>query len=237
MVRQCFARGRALDELSREQEPPRFGTRVHFWPDPEVFGSALRWDRDALQSRLEQLVALREGFSCRLSCALLDFEVELDASRGLSTLAAWQPDRFGLHEGWIACEASEGPARAKLVLRWERLRPFEDNPMLRSFCNLEPTSRGTHVLGFERGLGRALAIAEPRFGRAWRKAYSHALQRAGLHVVLAVELLDPSYESPVRDNPRNPLLAALVERALLESLPAWFEAHPDVLALLIASEG
>ena len=120
MVRQCFARGRALDELSREQEPPRFGTRVHFWPDPEVFGSALRWDRDALQSRLEQLVALREGFSCRLSCALLDFEVELDASRGLSTLAAWQPDRFGLHEGWIACEASEGPARAKLVLRWEK---------------------------------------------------------------------------------------------------------------------
>jgi DNA gyrase subunit B len=227
MVRQAFSRGVVVSELEQEPEPPRFGTRIQFWPDPEIFG-ACRWDLGAIQRRLHELVALRSQLACRLVVAPQSFPASLDVTSFLPTDAG---DR-ALHEHPFHCELTLGHATARIALSWYPRQTWS-RKKLRSFCNLIETHGGKHLQGFERGIGRALVTAAPnRFLAASKQAYEHVA--ACMIAVVAVEILDPHWSSPTKDRPINPELAEVVEAAIMAELPAWFERHPDVLEALLA---
>lgn len=227
MVRQSFSRGVVTSELEQEPEPPRFGTRVQFWPDPEIFG-AFRWEPGEIQRRLRELVALRSQLACRLVVGPQWFPASLDLTSLLPKLAyAWP-----LHDPAFRCELTCEHTTARVALSWY---PSDEWPLpVRSYCNMIETQRGAHLKGFERGVGRVIAAAaRERFGTAWRKAYNHVARR--IAAVVAVEVLDPQYSSPTKTTPTNPELETIVEAAILTELPGWFEHHPEVLAALLDS--
>ena len=225
MVRQIFSRGTVVSELELETEPPQFGTRIQFWPDPDIF-EAFRWDLGSIQKRLHELVALRAQLSCRLVVGPQAFPARLDVS-SLLTLSV-QP----LHEHAICIELTREHTTARVALRWYTHHPWWPTSV-RSFCNLKETHEGNHVLGFQRGIGRVVAAAaRDRFGNAWRRAYNHV--SPSIAAVVAVEILDPQWGTPLKDRPSNPELAQIVEAAIMSELPTWFEQHPDVLAALLA---
>ena len=226
MVRQSFSRGVVTSELEQEPEPPRFGTRIQFWPDPEIFG-AFTWDSCAIQRRLQQLVALRSQLACRFVAAPQWFPASLDLTSLLPKIT-WGS---ALHGPAMCCGLTREHTTARVALRWYARYSWPQEPV-RSFCNMVETHEGKHLQGFERGVGRVIAAAaRQRFGSAWRKAYDHVAPY--LAAVVAVEILDPKWLSPVKDSPTNPELAEIVEAAIMTELPVWFEHHPQVLAALL----
>ena len=117
MVRQTFSRGVVTSELEQEPQPPRFGTRVQFWPDPEIFGG-FRWDVGAIERRLHELVALRSQLACRLVVGPQWFPASLDLTSLLPKLAHGSP----LHDSAIRCELTSGHTTAQYY------SPIKDNP-------------------------------------------------------------------------------------------------------------
>lgn len=59
--RQSFAKGEPKAPIERIEDSPRFGTRVKFKPDLEIFAEVTEFVRDTVEKRLRQMAFLNSG--------------------------------------------------------------------------------------------------------------------------------------------------------------------------------
>lgn len=209
--RQRFSKGRVTSPLETVGATRDHGTTVRVWPDRSIFRGWL--SPSALEDRLRQLCYLCPGLHARFTRAT----VELGPFRDLAGLMPGMPGPQVLE--WERSFAN-GSARTgvRVAVRWSEGR-YLRAAQIRGFCNLEETrSGGTHLVGFQRGLGMALGAVDPQgtSGRAWKARYERIAP--GLEAVVAVMLVDPNYGEPTRDRLDTPEATRMVEETVREGL-------------------
>ncbi|HMV05912.1 MAG TPA: DNA topoisomerase IV subunit B [Accumulibacter sp.] len=230
--RMAFAGGAVVEPLARIGDAPKraSGTRVRAWPDPTFFDSPV-----IPQAQLERLLRskalLLPGLQVSLSVEdgaqnhwcfangmqqYLAEQVEADpvAPVFCSEKYALRGDEsFPLGSGaaWAICWTAEGGLTRE------------------SYVNLIPTpAGGTH----EAGLRQAALDAIRSF------AEHHALLPKGVKLagedvfarasfVLAVRMLDPSFQGQTKERLNSRDAVALVARMLRDPLELWLNEHPD----------
>ncbi len=211
--RQSFAMGRATSPLEVVGATSAHGTTVRLWPDRSIFRGWL--SPTALEERLRNLCYLCPGLRARFTRAT----VELGPYRDLAGLVPGMPGPKVLEWDRSFANGSERTS-VRVAVRWCEGRYLRD-AQVRGFCNLEENrSGGSHIAGFERGVGRALAAidAEGATGRAWKARYQKVAP--GLEAVVAVMLVDPTYDQPTRDRLDTPEATRMVEETVREGLAA-----------------
>ncbi len=235
-----FTPGSGLHKLGRIKRGVS-GTRVHYWPDRQIFLRDAQLSLSDLYDRARQTSFLVPGLAIEV----------VDARTAEITT-----ERF-VHAGGITefCEFLAPDQGLTEVVRLQGTDEFTETvPMLddaghmtptdvdrrldidiavrwgvgyetktQSYVNIIATPKGgTHVAGFERGMGRAFAAAmqNTRLLKAGEEITKDDITE-GLTAVVTVRLAEPQFEGQTKEVLGTPAVARLVTRATERELAAF----------------
>lgn len=219
--RQTYVCGVPTDPLQDLGPSDRRGTRIHFLPDPGIFGGWL--DSGPIARRLRELVfllpGLRLGFVDQREhrfCArhgIADLVDERLAGRASTTMFRLQTTAAAIHIDVAAV--------------WTERRGSID-----SYANVHRTSGGSHVKGLLQGLVHGLARALAPAGHSM--ADLRQVIEAGLIAVVQVRLADPTFGAPTRDLLSTPAVGTVMSVAVAEAFADFLCANVVTLQVLRA---
>lgn len=220
------------------------GTRVRYWPDPQIFVKETAFDLKEVEDRARQTAFLVPGLVISLndkrSAKGLKQEFKFDG--GISEFVTYLAPDTAVTSVWrlrgdaeftetvpvldkkgnmVSTEVTRN-CEVDIALRWGT--GYETN--FRSFVNVIATPKGgTHVSGFEQGAVKAIR-AEIDANARKLKLGSDKVEKedilAGLSAVVAVRLAEPQFEGQTKEILGTPavknIVSAIVAKRLNERL-------------------
>jgi DNA gyrase subunit B len=223
------------------------GTRIRFWPDPQVFVRDAQWSLEALTQRARQTAYLVPG----LTISIVDergpgdpheevFQFNGGIGEFCTELAPGEPvtDVIRLAgsgsftetipvldgKGHMVPTEVERDLLVDVALRWTS----GYDTVSRSFVNVIATPKGgTHVTGFERALVRALneQLRAVRLLKNGDEAVTKDDVTEGLSAVVAVRLPEPQFEGQTKEVLGTPAASRIVAQVVGEQLRAYFSGR------------
>ena len=240
--RQSYARGLPTGPL--EDAGPvtnRRGTLVRFHPDPEIFGSGVRFEPRPLYEMARTRAYLYRGVEIRWSCdaALLPNAGAVPETAVLhypgglvDYLTAVLGKRHTLTPAPFAGQGSlNGDAgRVEWALAW----PDDEEGFVASHCNTVPTSQGgSHEAGMRAALVRGLRAYGALVGNKRAAQLTADDVTGGACALLSVFLRDPQFQGQTKERLASPEAGRLVENALGDHFDHWLSADPAAANLLL----
>lgn len=210
------------------------GTRVRYWPDPQIFEANARFSLEELKGRLSQTAFLVPGLKLTAEDQTTGVNLEFKFEGGiaeyvehLSSDPAVVPTKriqeTGSFTETIPVLDESGSMVSKevtrdckvdIAVRWGSGFDTE----LRSFVNIISTPKGgTHQSGFEQGLLKSVRAAVESNSRKL-KATGLKIERedivAGLTAVVSVSLPEPQFEGQTKETLGTPAVKQIVSNAV-----------------------
>jgi DNA gyrase subunit B len=226
------------------------GTRIRFWPDPQVFVRDAQWAMDALVERARQTAYLVPGLSIRImdergaedpSGAHEEvFRFDGGISEFCAELAAGEPVTEVIRligagsftetvpvldeQGHMSPTDVDRELSVDVALRWTA----GYDTVSRSFVNVIATPKGgTHVTGFERALVRTLneQLRAARLLKNGDEPVTKDDVAEGLAAVISVRLPEPQFEGQTKEVLGTPAASRIVAQVVSEQLRAYFASR------------
>jgi DNA gyrase subunit B len=223
------------------------GTRIRFWPDPQVFVRDAQWSLEALVQRARQTAYLVPGLAIRIvderapdgpheevfrfDGGIAEFCTELatgepvtDVVRlaGSGSFTETVPVLDG--QGHMVPTEVDRELQVDVALRWTA----GYDTVSRSFVNVIATPKGgTHVTGFERALVRSLneQLRAVRLLKNGDEPVTKDDVLEGLAAVVAVRLPEPQFEGQTKEVLGTPAASRIVAQVVGEQLRAYFSGR------------
>jgi DNA gyrase subunit B len=223
------------------------GTRIRFWPDPQVFVRDAQWSLEALVQRARQTAYLVPGLTIRIvderpsdgpheevfrfDGGIAEFCSELatgepvtDVVRlaGSGSFTETVPVLDG--QGHMLPTEVDRELLVDVALRWTA----GYDTVSRSFVNVIATPKGgTHVTGFERALVRSLneQLRAVRLLKNGDEAVTKDDVLEGLAAVVAVRLPEPQFEGQTKEVLGTPAASRIVAQVVGDQLRAYFSGR------------
>jgi DNA gyrase subunit B len=223
------------------------GTRIRFWPDPQVFVRDAQWSLEALVQRARQTAYLVPGLAIRIvderapdgpheevfrfDGGIAEFCAELatgepvtDVVRlaGSGSFTETVPVLDG--QGHMVPTEVDRELLVDVALRWTS----SYDTVSRSFVNVIATPKGgTHVTGFERALVRSLneQLRAVRLLKNGDEPVTKDDVVEGLAAVVAVRLPEPQFEGQTKEVLGTPAASRIVAQVVGEQLRAYFSGR------------
>ena len=223
------------------------GTRIRFWPDPQVFVRDAQWSLEALVQRARQTAYLVPGLAIRIvderapegpheevfrfDGGIAEFCTELatgepvtDVVRlaGAGSFTETVPVLDG--QGHMVPTEVDRELLVDVALRWTS----GYDTVSRSFVNVIATPKGgTHVTGFERAMVRALneQLRAVRLLKNGDEPVTKDDVLEGLAAVVAVRLPEPQFEGQTKEVLGTPAASRIVAQVVGDQLRAYFSGR------------
>ncbi|MEM1150432.1 MAG: DNA topoisomerase IV subunit B [Pseudomonadota bacterium] len=237
LYRQAFERGLPKGGLERVGAAPnRRGTSVRFKPDPEIFGSKLRFKPARLFQMARSKAYLYRGVEVRWSCdptllqegAKVPSEAILTYPNGLADQLAevFQGKKTLTEQAFTGLvETSEG--KVEWAISWTAAGFGEADGFSRSYCNTVPTpDGGTHEAGLRSAITKGLRNYGELTGQ--KKAASITADDVMSHagILLSVFIRGPEFVGQTKDKLSTTAAFRLVENAVRDRFDHWLAASP-----------
>lgn len=236
-----FHPGSKLEKV-RSVPARRTGTRVRFWPDPDVFDPGLAVDADLVREHAAAVCFLVPGLKVRVTDKRPGGSTEeFVAKGGLADLVA-------THAGEPICDVmtlhgtgsfeEKVPVEGKMTLvergvivdvamRWTKAY----DSRVDSFVNTIPTPEGgTHVAGFDRALTRVVNDLIVPGNRKLAKLARSGDDRAekadvqeGLVAALKVTFPEPQFKGQTKQELGTPAVQSIVAEVVRQGFTNWLE--------------
>ena len=226
--RQEFERGRPTTKLQRLGPSSKTGTRITFWPDPDVFEETTAFDRRILAERLQEQSFLTRGVEVALVDEREDPPVKavFRATGGLADFVKHLArGKEGLHQRIVHFDAARDTSEVEVAMQWNT--GYAES--IHTFANTINTHEGgMHEEGFKKALSNVMN----RYARAkgFLKDKEENLIgediREGLTAIVAVKLQDPQFEGQTKTKLGNTEMRSFVETTVNVHLMTWLEEHP-----------
>jgi DNA gyrase subunit B len=225
------------------------GTRIRFWPDPQVFVRDSEFTFDALTERARQTAYLVPGLIIRIRDETrpdgAPAEAEFSFTGGISEfcahLGSGEPVTEVLRlkgagrftetvpvldeQGHMTPADVERELTVDVALQWGT----GYDTTFRSFVNVIATPKGgTHVAGFERALVRTLN-EQLRASRLLKNGDEPVIKEdvlEGLTAVVAVRVPEPQFEGQTKEVLGTPAASRIVAQVVAAELKSYFESPP-----------
>jgi len=216
------------------------GTRVRYWPDPQIFEKNANFSAESLAQRLRQTAFLVPGLKLSVYEEASKAKHEFHFAGGISefvehlatdaaiipmqhikTTASFTETVPVLDEksGSMVSKEVKRDCKVDIALRWGNGYETE----IRSFVNIISTPKGgTHLSGFETGLLKSVRSAIDANARKL-KAAGLKIERddafAGLTAVVTVSFPEPQFEGQTKEVLGTPAIKNIVSSAVSD----WFD--------------
>jgi DNA gyrase subunit B len=223
------------------------GTRIRFWPDPQVFVRDAQWSLEALAQRARQTAYLVPGLAIRIvdergqggpheevfrfDGGIAEFCTELatgepvtDVVRLAGSGSFTETVPVLDEQGHMVPTEVDRELLVDVALRWTS--GYET--VSRSFVNVIATPKGgTHVTGFERALVRALneQLRAVRLLKNGDEPVTKDDVLEGLAAVVAVRLPEPQFEGQTKEVLGTPAASRIVAQVVGDQLRAYFSGR------------
>ena len=216
------------------------GTRVRYWPDPQIFEKSNAFSAESLAQRLRQTAFLVPGLKLSVTEEATKQKHEFHFAGGIAefvehlatdsaiipiqhirTATTFQETVPVLDEksGSMVSKEVKRECKVDIALRWGN--GYETD--VRSFVNIISTPKGgTHLSGFEAGLLKSVRAAIDVNARKL-KANGLKIERddvfAGLTGVVTVSFPEPQFEGQTKEVLGTPAIKNIVATAVSD----WFD--------------
>ncbi|MCF6293569.1 MAG: DNA topoisomerase IV subunit B [Robiginitomaculum sp.] len=243
---QNFAQGIATTKLLKMGATAnRRGTSIRFQPDPEIFGSKLKFSAKRLMKMARSKAYLHRGVEIRWKCdpeicegtdvtteaqfhfpgGLLDFLKERLGSKTIITES--------IFSGLV--EKKEKHGTVEWALAWTPQGFGEADGFVNSYCNTVPTREGgTHVAGLRAALTKGLRAYAEISGHGKKAALITAddvMATAG--AMVSVFISEPEFQGQTKEKLASAIAAKAVENAIRDQFDHWLAAAPVQSAKLV----
>jgi len=224
---QRYERGLPVTDLQVIGNTTKRGTKVSFYPDPDIF-EAVNFSYDILASRLRELAFLNKGARLILRDERVEKEEEFYYEGGLISFVQYLNEgKSPLYQQVFYTEKKEGDIIVEIA--FQHNTGYQET--VYSFANnIRTVEGGTHLSGLRAGLTRAVN----QFAQAHNllKGLKGALSgddlREGLVAIVSVKIPDPQFEGQTKTKLGNSEVKGVVEKILFSELTDFLELSPQV---------
>lgn len=228
----AFERGKTVERLHEIGTASHTGTRVTFWPDPEIFTETTVYDYTTLANRFREMAFLNKGLHI-----IFHDERDVDDDGSIKTeefvySGGIQDFVKYLNAGKetlnkpIYFEAESPDGTVEVAMQWST--SYSTNSVMSFANNINTHEGGTHLDGFKQAVTRT--INEYARSKGILKEKDSNLSgddtREGLAAVISVKLHDPQFEGQTKTKLGNTEIRPLVQNAVTRGLAEYLEENP-----------
>ncbi|VVA97089.1 unnamed protein product [Arabis nemorensis] len=239
---QKYSRGKPVTTLTCHVLPPESrgtqGTCIRFWPDKEVFTTAIQFDHNTIAGRIRELAFLNPKITISLKKEDDDPERDLYSeyfyAGGLTEYVSWlNTDKKPLHDV-LGFRKEINGTTVDVALQW--CSDAYSDTMLGYANSIRTIDGGTHIEGVKASLTRTLNALAKKSKVIKEKDISLSGEhvREGLTCIVSVKVPDPEFEGQTKTRLGNPEVRKIVDQSVQEYLTEYLELHPDVLESIIS---
>lgn len=226
----------------------RTGTRIRFWPDPQVFTKDSELAVEELWARARQTAFLVPNLeivvrderhaelvveeSFRFSGGISEFVGYLAQDPPIGSVIRFEGSGH-FHEtvpvldgkGHMSSQEVERELTVDVALQWQE--GYDSS--VQSFVNIVATPKGgTHVVGFERSLTKVIneALRSAKVLRVSEDNVTKEDALEGLTAVVSVRVPEPQFEGQTKEVLGTPAASRIVANVVSKQLGAWFAKPP-----------
>ncbi|KAK4481762.1 hypothetical protein RD792_012673, partial [Penstemon davidsonii] len=242
--KQKYSHGRPVTKLTSHELPAdlkdRKGTRIHFWPDKEVFTTAIEFDYSIISGRIRELAFLNPEVTIELEKEDADPEKRLhnvySYAGGLTEYVKWlNADKTPVHDVVGFRKEADGIS-IDVAFQW--CSDAYSDTLLGYANSIRTVDGGTHIDGVKASLTRTLNNLgkKSKVNKDKDITLSGEHVREGLTCVISVKVPNPEFEGQTKTRLGNPEVRRVVDQSIQEYLTEYFELHPDIFdAILLKS--
>jgi DNA gyrase subunit B len=221
---QTYKRGLPLAKLEKIGKTKRTGTKVTFWPDPDIFES-VEFNFEILNQRMRELSFLNRGLKISLLDERTNKMSEFQYKGGIQEFVQYlTQSKTVINPKPIYFEGTKEDVVIEMALQYTTAY----SETIFSFVNsINTTEGGTHLIGFKAALTRSIN----------NYANSHNMvkdlqniagedTREGLCAVLNLKLKNPQFEGQTKTKLGNSEVKGIVESAVNDMLSSYLEENP-----------
>lgn len=223
------------------------GTRIRWWPDPQIFTADTEISYDKLVARAKQTAFLVPTVAITVRDERIDevkeetFKFAGGISEFVDSLSSGEPvtgvvrltGAGHFHEtvpvldakGHMHSQEVERELGVDIALRWNS----GYDTTVRSFVNVIATpSGGTHVAGFERAVTKVLN-EQLRAAKTLKASEDNVVKDdvlEGLTAVITVRVPEPQFEGQTKEVLGTPAASRIVASVVTKQLGGWFSDPP-----------
>ncbi len=227
---QEYDRGRATGPVRDIGAADRTGTKIHFWPDKEIFGDAT-FSYDILEDRMRELAFLNRGLSITVRDERADKEIVFCYEGGVAEYVAWMNQGEEVLHPPIHILKDVGAIRVEAALQFTK----GEDERVRCYANNQKNPEGgTHLSGFRAAITRTLNTYGEKGGYFKNDIKPEGIDfRDGLAGVINISLPNPQFETNTKIRLNNPEVEGVVSGAVSEVLARYLEENPKEAKLII----
>ncbi|XBI63847.1 hypothetical protein VPH35_044172 [Triticum aestivum] len=238
--RQRYSRGKPLTTLSSTtlpDESSRQGSCIRFWPDKEIFTTAIEFDFSTISSCIRELAFLNPKLTITLTKEEQDAQVQHNEycyAGGLVEYVAWlNTDKKPLHDP-IAFRKELDGIVVDVSLQW--CSDSYSDTVLGYANSIRTIDGGTHIEGLKTSLTRTINSFAKKSKIMKDKDISLSGEhvREGVTCIISVKVPNPEFEGQTKTRLGNPEVRRIVEQSVQENLTEYLELHPDVLDSILS---
>ncbi|KAA8517968.1 hypothetical protein F0562_015442 [Nyssa sinensis] len=234
---QKYSRGKPVTTLLCHEIPAeskdREGTCIKFWPDKEIFTTAIQFEYNTIAGRIRELAFLNPELTITLEKEDSELEKkqynEYCYAGGLAEYVKWlNTDKKPLHD-IVGFRKEANGITIDVALQW--CSDAYSDTMLGYVNSIRTIDGGTHIDGIKASLTRTLnsLAKKSKFIKEKDISLSGEHVREGLTCIISVKVPNPEFEGQTKTRLGNPEVRKVVDQAVQEYLTEYLELHPDVL--------
>jgi DNA gyrase subunit B len=227
IYRQSYERGVPTGPLTEEGETIKRGTKITFWPDPEIFETT-EFSFETLSQRLRELAFLNGGVMIHILDERSEKKHDFHYEGGISSFVEYlNRAKTPLHPQPIFCKGEKEGMEIEIAIQYN---DGYDEKIFSFANNINTHEGGTHLIGFKAALTRTMntyATANNLLKNV-KTAISGDDLREGMAAVISVKIQDPQFEGQTKTKLGNSEVKGQVESLMNEKLATYLEENPQV---------
>lgn len=224
---QTYKQGKPDAPVEEAGTAEGFGTRITFYPDPEIFENR-EFSMEVLSARLRELAFLNQGIRIALRDEQEEKEATFHYEGGIvSFVQHLNKTKEPVHKEVIYIKKKVDDNIIEVAIQYNN--GYVENVF--SFANnINTQEGGTHLSGFRAALTRTVNdyARKNNLLKENEPSLSGEDVREGLAAVLSVKLRFPQFEGQTKTKLGNSEMRGLVESAVSEGLSDFLEENPSV---------
>ena len=233
-----FDHGKTATKLHAVGKAKGTGTKVTFWPDPEIFTETTIFDYATLAARFREMAFLNKGLKIILhderanpGSVVSDPAPEprtetFQYAGGIVDFVKFLNNGKETLNKPIYFEAENADGTVEVAMQWST--SYSSNSVMAFANNINTYEGGTHLDGFKQAVTRT--INEYARAKGLLKEKDSNLSgddaREGLAAVVSVKLHDPQFEGQTKTKLGNTEIRPLVQNAVTQGLAEFLEENP-----------
>jgi DNA gyrase subunit B len=229
----AFERGKTVEKLTKIGPATTTGTKITFFPDPEIFKETTVFDYDILARRLRELAFLNKGLT-----------IIFHDERAVDEEGNQKKETFSfpggivdfvkyLNEGKetlnkiIYFKATSEDSIVEVAMQWST--SYSTNSILSFANNINTQEGGMHMDGFKQAVTRAMNdyAKNKNIIKDKDTALTGDDTREGLASVISVKLQKPQFEGQTKTKLGNTEMRSFTQSTVLQGLSEFFEENPS----------